>query len=217
MDVNSILDLINVKNIYILISLTLIVGIFTTINMLASGKFYRAKISKSDTNLNIIEKLLETKNITITDKQKEMCSKIIDDSLINLMTGYKLTNKNINIYNQVLSLTSRPYLSYFSAKIKSPKKSLYESSIRMLRLYSLTTIVIILALLVASVLTGNILSQTSSINHISFDLNYKIAFFFDLFVYSMLFIAYITSFNRLSNAIILFVLCRNNKELGSIA
>ncbi|WP_215852562.1 hypothetical protein, partial [Acidithiobacillus ferrooxidans] len=73
MDVNSILDLINVKNIYILISLTLIVGIFTTINMLASGKFYRAKISKSDTNLNIIEKLLETKNITITDKQKEMC------------------------------------------------------------------------------------------------------------------------------------------------
>lgn len=217
MDVNSILDLINVKNIYILIPLTLIVGIFTTINMLASGKFYRVKISKSDTNLNIIEKLLETKNITITDKQKEMCSKIIDDSLINLMTGYKLTNENINIYNQVLSLTSRPYLSYFSAKIKSQNKSLYESSIRMLRLYSLTTIVIILTLFIASVLACKIPSLTSSINHISLDLIYKIALLFDLFVYIMLFIAYITSFNRLLNAVILFVACRNNKELGSIA
>ncbi|MHB1281670.1 MAG: hypothetical protein ACYCYL_10635 [Acidithiobacillus sp.] len=63
------------SNIYLIILLTLLVVVYALIEMFSSGQIYRIRISKADTILNIIEKLIEKKDVQLTDYQK--CAQLL--------------------------------------------------------------------------------------------------------------------------------------------
>lgn len=215
---SSVLEILNYylksgENFYILLILTILVASYTTINMFASGTIYRTRISKANTNLDIVEKLLSSNKNDLGDFQKKLCAEIISESLINIKTGYKLSVENLRTYEHVFKLTSKPYLSYFSARIKNYNKSVGES-VKKYFFSSLTVFIIILTmLLLGSIISGVILSKSSSLQILNLDLKYKIGFYADTIIMISLLGAYIVSINRLSTAIILFFECGRNKSL----
>ncbi|MHB1780786.1 hypothetical protein [Acidithiobacillus sp.] len=199
----------NIDNIYIIVPLIFVGISYKFIEILSSGKIYKIKILKADTNLNIVEKLITDKNITLSAYQKRICDEIITESLINILTGFRLRSGEKTIYDQALSLTGKTYLSFFSAKIKLPSETIEKSSLAYLWPSLFYIVVSIIMIILDSLFIGYILSKGDSEVYI---------ILLVLSIIAMIFISalYIVSFNRVSNSLLLYWYCRRNKSLGSI-
>lgn len=130
--------------------LTIFPVIYKVMQFFASGNFYRIKISKSDTNLNIIEKLIESdaKNSakTITHESKDICSTIVEESVFHIQTGCKVDKRNFSIYRAVIGYTGLKYLACFATKVSRPGKKLGDSCRSSRNVFCVFTILSILAL-----------------------------------------------------------------------
>lgn len=193
----------------------LIPVIYKFMQFFASGNFYRMKISKSDTNLNIVEKLIQTimSNESILKDEFTnlnsycLCNTIIEESLFHLKTGYRIRANHIGLYNNILRLCGLPYIACFATRVHRPNKALKDLSARSFFVFLVISAISITAIFVCAASIGHILSQT----YILLGIKNKIKLFF-LTVFSVLmFLVYIISTNNLGNSFILYRLLKKHK------
>ncbi|MBU2755442.1 hypothetical protein HFU84_11775 [Acidithiobacillus sp. CV18-2] len=197
-----------------LVLVAVFIVIFNVINLLSSGKIYRIKISKSDTNLNIIEKLVGSSNVNLSDEQKALCDQIVTESLINIWTGYRIRLDQLSVYNFVMATTGNQFLAVFCAKSKRPGETIRENSKRSAVESGIITIFVFVFLFLGSFLAGFIMSKSKVATRIDLNFKYTIEFYSDIFFMFVFFVVYIFSFNRFTNSTILWYKCRKNKEFG---
>ncbi|MBU2829753.1 hypothetical protein [Acidithiobacillus ferriphilus] len=200
-------DIGHIASYCVTVILAIFPAIYKVIQFFSSGDFYRIKISKSDTNLNIIEKLIasDTKNSTkiITQESKEICSTIVEESVFHIQTGCKVDKVNFYIYRAVIGYTGLKYLACFATKVSRPGKKLGDSCRRSRNVLCFVTILSILALGILSFLLGVVMSKSSSPAAITLDVKQLIEFYFIIFLQIAFFLLYFASFNRAVNSFIL--------------
>ncbi|MBU2854327.1 MULTISPECIES: hypothetical protein [Acidithiobacillus] len=197
--------------------LTIFPAIYKLMQFFASGNFYRIKISKSDTNLNIIEKLIEsdTKNSAkiITQESKDICSTIVEESVFHIQTGCKVEKINFSIYRAVVGCTGLKYLACFATKVYRPGKKLGDSCRTVRNVFCVFTVLSILALFSLSVILGVLISKLSSPAVPALDVKLSIEFCLIIFMIIAFFWLYFVSFNRLVNSFTLLKFIRKNNAL----
>ena len=169
-------------NYAIAIPTLLIPVVYKFMQFFAAGNFYRIKISKSDTNLNITEKLIATimsnesklKDEFTNLNSYNLCNTIIEESLFHLKTGYRIRANHIDLYNNILRLCGLPYIACFATRVHRPNKALINLSVRSFFVFLVIAAISMAALFVCATHIGHILSQTKSIIHISLDIKKKV-------------------------------------------
>ena len=197
--------------------LTIFPAIYKLMQFFASGNFYRIKISKSDTNLNIIEKLIESdaKNSAkiITQESKDICSTIVEESVFHIQTGCKVEKRNFSIYRAVVGCTGLKYLACFATKVYRPGKKLGDSCRTARNVFCVFTFLSILALFYLSVILGVLISKLSSP---ALGVKLSIEFCLIIFMIIAFFWLYFVSFNRLVNSFTLLNFIRKNNALKQL-
>ena len=196
--------------------------VYKVIQFFSSGNFYRIKISKSDTNLNITEKLLESigklpntgKYLSV--KSEDMCSKIIEESLFHIYSGYKVREYNFNTYSTVLSCTGLGYLAYFSTKIAHPNRSLHDSCKKSATTSGVTMIISILLAALLTIYIAGLFSKTESLQSIYLNAKEMIQFYFFLVIFVISFVLYVVSLNSFSNSVMLLSKIKRDTMLRSL-
>lgn len=194
--------------------------IIKALQFLASGNLYRIKISKSDTNLNIVEKLLgltgEGSKVTISQKSHDICSTVIEESVFHIQTGCKSDKRNFNVYDAVIDCTGLKYLACFATKIVNPGKRLRHLCRRSIYAFLFMAVLAILSSTAASVEVGVILSKTSSQTFIVLGAKQWIELSFYSVMTISLFVLYVFSFNRFANSFALSMYIRKNQALQQL-
>ena len=198
---------------YIIPISTFIVALFPIIykimQFLAAGNFYRIKISKSDTNLNITEKLLESASkfantgIKLTPGSEEICKKIIEESLFHIHTGCKVKKEQFDIYFEVLGYTGLSYISCFATKIKKPYDTLYDSCVKARKKFILLVIISLSFSFISSIFIGHVLTKTTSLTSITLNIKQSIELYSSVIILVAFILLYLISFNGFSNSLIL--------------
>jgi len=207
-------SVITKSNIYLILLSLIIVSAYILIGMLSSGTIYRIKISRADTNLNILEKLKGTKGLTLSPEQDKICSDIITDSLINISTGYNLNSRNIHVYNHALSTTGYRYISNFAAKIKKESESIIKSTIKYFFSSLFYLLVSFSFFIILPFFLEYILHQINLEKHIFLlEILTKIEFIFFTISVFLVFLAYVISIYNTINSLILIYYCIRYKNL----
>jgi len=200
-------SVITKSNGYLTLLSLIIFFVYISIRMLSSGTIYRISISRSDTNLNIVEKLKENKGLNLSHEQEKICSDIITDSLINISTGYRLNSRNIHVYNHVLSITGDRYISNFAAKVKKESEPIVKSTRKYFLFYFSILIVSFLFLTVSPLLLEHILHAINLEKYTALRELEKFVFFCVTVLTLLFFLAYVISIINFINSLILLFYC----------
>ncbi|MBU2753107.1 hypothetical protein HFU84_02395 [Acidithiobacillus sp. CV18-2] len=205
----------------ILHPIAILIALFPVITkvlqFLASGNLYRIKISKSDTNLNIVEKLLgltgEDSKVKISQKTHDICNTVIEESVFHIQTGCKTDKRNFDVYDAVIDCTGLKYLACFATKLVKPGKDLRRLCWTSIFIFPNLAFLAIVFSAWASAEIGVILSKTSSQTSIVLDVKQWIELVFYSVMAISSFVLYIFSFNRFANSLVLLWHIKENKAL----